>query len=241
MQFSIHSCWQIKNRNLELWRFSLQFHDFLRIVKVFHFTIFLFRFDDFSYASRKNPSKWLKEIFWRIFDSISRFFIRNLPFHNFLTPPKVLRDFRKLFQSFQSSNWNKKIAKWNTLTMHKKFMKLKWESSKSRFWCFIGQQEWFENCIFPNWHHDLLFHKSIILFQFCIFFSVRGDERIIRSCAYEEYKDSQGKVRDCYKTVLEEYNTYVCTCEGDGCNGSQNIQVSMFSVLCAAILAAVFK
>jgi len=74
-----------------------------------------------------------------------------------------------------------------------------------------------------------------------IYQNVRGDERIIRSCAYEEYKDSQGKVRDCYKTVLEEYNTYVCTCEGDGCNGSQNIQVSMFSVLCAAILAAVFK
>ena len=119
MQFSIHSCWQIKNRNLELWRFSFQFHDFLRIVKVFHFTIFLFRFDDFSYASRKKPSKWLKEIFWRIFNSISRFFIRNLPFHNFLNPPKVLRDFRKLFQSFQSSNWNKKIAKWNTFTMHK--------------------------------------------------------------------------------------------------------------------------
>ena len=116
--------------------------------------------------ANKKPESWTL----KILISISRFFIRNLPFHNFLNPPKVLRDFRKLFQSFQSSNWNKKIAKWNTFTMHKKFMKLKWESSKSRFWCFIGQQEWFENCIFPNWHHDILFHKSIILFQFCIFF-----------------------------------------------------------------------
>ena len=119
--------------------------------------------------ANKKPESWTL----KILISISRFFIRNLPFHNFLNPPKVLRDFRKLFQSFQSSNWNKKIAKWNTFTMHKKFMKLKWESSKSRFWCFIGQQEWFENCIFPNWHHDLLFHKSITLFQFFFFSSWR--------------------------------------------------------------------
>ena len=47
-----------------------------------------------------------------------------------------------------------------------------------------------------------------------IYQNVRGDVRIIRSCGYEKYKN------DCYKTVLEEYNTYVCQCEEDGCNGA---------------------
>ena len=68
--------------------------------------------------------------------------------------------------------------------------------------------------------------------------NVRGDERIIRSCAFEEYRDQKDV---CYKTVLEEYNTYVCTCEGDGCNGSSTVGISMFSVLLATLLAAVFK
>ena len=31
-----------------LWRFSFQFHEFLCIVKVFHFAIFLFQFDDWN-------------------------------------------------------------------------------------------------------------------------------------------------------------------------------------------------
>lgn len=45
---------------------------------------------------------------------------------------------------------------------------------------------------------------------------VRGDERIIRGCGYEE--DPKG--RDCYTTVLEEYNTEVCACKDDGCNSA---------------------
>merc|ERR1712241_304492 len=47
--------------------------------------------------------------------------------------------------------------------------------------------------------------------------NVRGEERVTRSCGYIPYKE---KADSCYSTVLEEYNTYVCTCEGDGCNGS---------------------
>merc|ERR1712032_722793 len=43
---------------------------------------------------------------------------------------------------------------------------------------------------------------------FCrkIYQNVRGDERVIRGCGYEV--DPRG--RDCYTTVLEEYNTEVC-------------------------------
>jgi len=75
-----------------------------------------------------------------------------------------------------------------------------------------------------------------------IYQNVRGDERIIRSCGYEEYTNSAGEVKDEYTTVLEEYNTYVTTCsDKDGCNSSTTFRVSMISVLMAVILAAVFK
>lgn len=68
-----------------------------------------------------------------------------------------------------------------------------------------------------------------------IYQNVRGDERIIRSCGWLEHKN------ECYKTVLEEYNTYVCTCKEDGCNGSSNINMSLFSILASTILAVYFK
>merc|ERR1712241_298066 len=50
---------------------------------------------------------------------------------------------------------------------------------------------------------------------FCrkIYQNVRGDERIIRGCGYE----ADPKGRDCYTTVLEEYNTEVCACCADCC------------------------
>jgi len=47
-----------------------------------------------------------------------------------------------------------------------------------------------------------------------IYQNVRGEERIIRGCGHIEYKNP------CYTNVQEEYNTYICTCKGDGCNGS---------------------
>jgi len=62
-----------------------------------------------------------------------------------------------------------------------------------------------------------------------IYQDVRGDVRVIRGCAWEEYKrigaETSKKV-DCYKTVMEEYNTYVCTCIGENCNGAKTTQVS---------------
>merc|ERR1711935_142153 len=78
---------------------------------------------------------------------------------------------------------------------------------------------------------------------FCrkIYQNVRGDERIIRGCGYEKYTNLAGEEKPDYKTVLEEYNTYVTTCTTDKCNGSTTIRVSMISVLMAMVLAAVFK
>jgi len=71
-----------------------------------------------------------------------------------------------------------------------------------------------------------------------IYQDVRGVVRIIRSCAWEEY-DKKGETKfeqqnNCYKTVMEEYNTYVCTCNDESfCNGASLTQVSalLFAIL----------
>lgn len=60
-------------------------------------------------------------------------------------------------------------------------------------------------------------------------------EQTDRSCGYEKYK------HECYKTVLEEYNTLVCQCEGDGCNGASTAAASAISVAVGAVLAAVLR
>jgi hypothetical protein len=68
---------------------------------------------------------------------------------------------------------------------------------------------------------------------FCrkIYQNVRGDVRVIRGCGY--IKDEKWEERDCYTTVLEEYNTEVCSCYEDGCNSASMFQVS------AAVMSAV--
>jgi len=71
---------------------------------------------------------------------------------------------------------------------------------------------------------------------FCrkIYQNVRGDERVIRSCG--SVRDE--KERDCYTTVLEEYNTLVCQCDNeDGCNSGNMFKVSSLAVLSAVLLA----
>merc|ERR1712083_1092228 len=66
-------------------------------------------------------------------------------------------------------------------------------------------------------------------YKFCrkIYQNVRGDERVIRSCGW--IPDAKG--RTCYSTVLEEYNTEVCACEGDGCNTAATSSISVIAVL----------
>merc|ERR1712156_862846 len=55
------------------------------------------------------------------------------------------------------------------------------------------------------------------------------------------YQNLAGEEKKEYTTVLEEYNTFVTTCDFDGCNSSTLNQVSMISVLMAMVLAVVFK
>jgi hypothetical protein len=73
--------------------------------------------------------------------------------------------------------------------------------------------------------------------KFCrkIWQNVRGDVRIIRSCAWEINKENN--TNNCYKTVLEEYNTLVCQCFGSGCNTSSMLSMSVTAILSAVVLA----
>jgi len=77
---------------------------------------------------------------------------------------------------------------------------------------------------------------------------VRDEESIIRTCGSEEHRKAgediayspKKKGGFCYTTVMEEYNTEVCTCspefDEDGCNGA-----SAFSAVSAlaAVLTAI--
>jgi len=69
---------------------------------------------------------------------------------------------------------------------------------------------------------------------FCrkIYQNVRGEERVIRSCGWEDH----AKDKECYSTVLEEYNTYVCKCDTDGCNSASMFSVSSLAVATALAL-----
>ena len=64
-------------------------------------------------------------------------------------------------------------------------------------------------------------------------FTVRDEESVIRTCGKEE----DTKDRDCYTTVLEEYNTEVCSCKEDLCNSATSVSAASVaaSVLTAAL------
>lgn len=74
---------------------------------------------------------------------------------------------------------------------------------------------------------------------FCrkIYQNVRGEERVIRSCGWEDH----AKDKECYSTVLEEYNTYVCKCTEDGCNSASMFSVSSLAVGTALALGLLMQ
>lgn len=75
---------------------------------------------------------------------------------------------------------------------------------------------------------------------FCrkIYQNVRGDERIIRSCGKIAHKING---TNCYKTVLEEYNTLVCQCFSDNCNSGSMLSMSVLAIVSSAILARLIQ
>ena len=75
---------------------------------------------------------------------------------------------------------------------------------------------------------------------FCrkIYQNVRGEVRVIRGCG--SVRDE--KERDCYTTVLEEYNTKVCQCDNDdGCNSGNMFRVSILAIVSATLLAYIIQ
>merc|ERR1712117_47566 len=58
-----------------------------------------------------------------------------------------------------------------------------------------------------------------------------AEATVIRSCATEEYKN------ECYKTVLEEYNTLSCTCKEDECNHAPASLASLATIALMALVA----
>jgi len=76
-----------------------------------------------------------------------------------------------------------------------------------------------------------------------IYQDVRGDVRVIRSCAWEENPKKDDPRNSCYKTVMEEYNTYVCTCDNESlCNGASLTQVSALSfALLPVVVMGLFR
>jgi hypothetical protein len=75
---------------------------------------------------------------------------------------------------------------------------------------------------------------------FCrkIYQNVRGDERVIRSCGSVPHKVN---ATNCYKTVLEEYNTLVCQCFDDNCNSGSMLSMSVLAIVGSAILARLIQ
>lgn len=41
--------------------------------------------------------------------------------------------------------------------------------------------------------------------------------------------------------MLEEYNTYVCQCKEDGCNGAVNVQVPAIALVASVMAAYLLK
>ena len=67
-------------------------------------------------------------------------------------------------------------------------------------------------------------------------------QNVIRSCGYIPYETKEGAKKDyCYNKTSQDYHTEVCTCQGDECNGSNTINISMISVILTILLAIVFK
>ena len=63
--------------------------------------------------------------------------------------------------------------------------------------------------------------------------TVYGEYKVIRSCGWIQDE----RLRDCYTTVFEAYNTIVCACQEEGCNGATGFTASLFATLSAVLLA----
>jgi len=97
----------------------------------------------------------------------------------------------------------------------------------------INPDDFKKKCNDPNVKAELGFTETATMCR-KIYQDVRGDVRVIRSCAWETNPKKDDPENNCYKTVMEEYNTYVCTCNDENfCNGASLTQASalLFALL----------
>merc|ERR1711963_13367 len=67
---------------------------------------------------------------------------------------------------------------------------------------------------------------------------IRDEESVVRSCGWEADKVE----RECYTTVLEEYNTEVCSCDTDGCNSADSFSsLSLATTVITGVLAHLYN
>jgi len=97
----------------------------------------------------------------------------------------------------------------------------------------VNPEKFIKKCNDPNIKKELGFTEEATMCR-KIYQDVRGDVRVIRSCAWEKNPKKDDPENNCYKTVMEEYNTYVCTCNDEKlCNGASLTQASalLFALL----------
>ena len=72
-----------------------------------------------------------------------------------------------------------------------------------------------------------------------IYVLVQGDVRVIRTCAVKENPKKEDTKNNCYWTVMEGFDSYVCNCnDKDFCNGASLTQAStlLFAVLSVVLM-----
>lgn len=96
-------------------------------------------------------------------------------------------------------------------------------------------------CVVPEDKKDEL--KALNTTMFCrkLYQNVRSDIRVIRSCGWIHDEKSKWNLgneagRDCYTTVLEEYNTEVCECYEDKCNSATMSSMSVSVAILSSVV-----
>merc|ERR1712020_180549 len=120
------------------------------------------------------------------------------------------------------------------------FVILTWVSSGDALKCNQCTSHEHTQCGDPFYYEDELGNKTYKT-QFqkeCPKDDGNGNEYTLCRKIYQVVR---GNDRECYTTVLEEYNTYVCTCKGDNCNGSNSLGISMIFCTLSVLLAVFFK
>jgi len=96
-------------------------------------------------------------------------------------------------------------------------------------------------CVAPDGKAEEFARDNITMFCRKLYQNVRSDVRVIRSCGWIHDAKSKAKLgdvegRDCYTTVLEEYNTEVCECYSSECNSATMSSMSVTVAILSSVV-----